>query len=84
MIYLGPVFQYAIGNMSILFVGEANLAKELLQSSSQSLGRPSYLKKNASALVGHSIISSNGEAWSQQRRIIAPEFFVDRVKVLLV
>ena len=32
-------------------------------------------------MFGHGILASNGPAWAQQRKVIAPEFFLDKVKV---
>jgi hypothetical protein len=32
-------------------------------------------------LLGNGIVRSNGLVWAQQRKIVAPEFYMDKVKV---
>jgi hypothetical protein len=39
------------------------------------------LQKERGALLGMGILTSNGELWEHQRKVIAPEFFMDKVKV---
>lgn len=51
------------------------------QSITLGLGKPSYVTKRLSPLLGNGILRSNGHFWVHQRKIIAPEFFMDKVKV---
>ncbi|KAK2979488.1 hypothetical protein RJ640_002021 [Escallonia rubra] len=44
-------------------------------------GRPLSGTKELRALLGQGILNSNGAHWAHQRKIIAPELFVDKVKV---
>lgn len=80
-LFTGPTYLYTIGSMPVLYVGDPLLAKELFFKYSY-LCKPSYIGKNRGAILGkNSVITSNGEEWARQRRIIAPEFFVDKIKV---
>jgi cytochrome P450 family 714 subfamily C len=57
------------------------MVKELANFKSLDLGKPSYLQKELGALLGTGILTSNGDLWVHQRKVIAPEFFMDKVKV---
>ncbi|XP_074566270.1 cytochrome P450 714B3-like [Curcuma longa] len=76
----GPVFSYSMGNVVALHVSHPDAVKEISLCSSSDLGKASYLKKTHEPLFGQGILKSNGESWSHQRKIIAPEFFSDKVK----
>jgi cytochrome P450 family 714 subfamily C len=57
------------------------MGKELASSKSLDLGKPSYLQKELGALLGMGILTSNGDLWVHQRKVIAPEFYMGKVKV---
>ncbi|KAG6489091.1 cytochrome P450 714B3-like [Zingiber officinale] len=76
----GPVFSYSMGNVVALHVSHPDVVKEISLCSSSDLGKATYLKKTHEPLFGQGILKSNGESWSRQRKIIAPEFFSDKVK----
>ncbi|GLT39661.1 hypothetical protein SLA2020_138410 [Shorea laevis] len=76
----GPVFMYSTGNIQILCITDVEMVKEMSLHTSLSLGKPSYLSKDRGPLLGKGILSSSGPLWAHQRKIIAPEFFPDRVK----
>nr|CAN82563.1 hypothetical protein VITISV_039811 [Vitis vinifera] len=56
------------------YVREINLSKTL------DLGKPSYLQKDRGPLLGKGLITSNGAVWLHQRKTIAPQLFMDKVK----
>ncbi|XP_010922815.1 cytochrome P450 714C2 [Elaeis guineensis] len=76
----GPTFIYSTGSMQLLHVGHPDLVKEISICKSFDLGKPSYMQKERGALFGEGIITSNGAVWAHQRKIIAPEFFMDKIK----
>lgn len=59
------------------------VVKEMNQSISWELGKPSYITKRLAPMLGNGILRSNGHSWAQQRKIVAPEFFMDKVKVII-
>jgi hypothetical protein len=59
------------------------MVKEIILNTSLKLGKPSYLSKDMGPLLGQGIVSSSGLIWAHQRKIIAPEFYLDKVKVSL-
>ncbi|GMP62179.1 hypothetical protein CsSME_00024377 [Camellia sinensis var. sinensis] len=77
----GPTFMYSTGNMQVLCITDPEMAKEVSLCTSSSLGKPSYLSKDRGALLGQGILTSNGPHWAHQRKIIAPEFYPEKVKV---
>lgn len=76
----GPVYTYSTGNRQHLYVNHPEMVKEMNQSTSLELGKPSYVTKTLAPMLGNGILRSNGNTWAHQRRIVAPEFFMDKVK----
>ncbi|XWS77351.1 hypothetical protein CRYUN_Cryun01aG0253800 [Craigia yunnanensis] len=74
------VFLYSTGNLQLLCTTDMEMVKEIGLHKSLSLGKPSYLTKDRGPLFGQGILSSSGPIWAHQRKIIAPQFFPDRVK----
>ncbi|XP_062186463.1 cytochrome P450 714B1-like [Phragmites australis] len=79
----GPMFSYSIGNMVFLHVSRADVVRDLSLCVSLDLGKSSYMKVTHRPLFGDGILKSSGEAWAHQRRLIAPEFFPDKVKSMV-
>ncbi|GMH26543.1 hypothetical protein Nepgr_028386 [Nepenthes gracilis] len=76
----GSIFLYSTGNMQILCIMDPDMVKEIGLCTSLDLGKPSYLSKERGPLLGLGILSSSGPFWAFQRKTIAPEFYVDKVK----
>ncbi|MCL7050475.1 hypothetical protein MKW94_017358 [Papaver nudicaule] len=76
----GTTFMYETGTLQHLYVGDPNLVKEISLCQSLALGKPTYRNKELAPLFGHGVIKTNGHIWAHQRKIIAPEFFIDKVK----
>lgn len=70
-----------MGNVVFLHVSRPDVVRDINLCVSLDLGKSSYLKATHEPLFGGGILKSNGEAWLHQRKIIAPEFFLDKVKV---
>lgn len=77
----GQIYTYSTGNKQHLYVNHPELVKEMNQCITFGLGKPSYITKRLAPLLGNGILRSNGHFWAQQRKIVAPEFFMDKVKV---
>ncbi|KAH6809938.1 cytochrome P450 [Perilla frutescens var. frutescens] len=76
----GPIYTYSTGNKQHLYINHPELVKEMNHSISSDLGKPSYITKRLAPMLGNGILRSNGHLWAQQRKIVAPEFFMDKVK----
>ncbi|KAG8079299.1 hypothetical protein GUJ93_ZPchr0007g3790 [Zizania palustris] len=66
--------------MVFLHVSRPDLVRELCLCVSLDLGKSSYMKATHLPLFGEGILKSSGHAWAHQRKLIAPEFFLDKVK----
>ncbi|CAI9091931.1 OLC1v1027052C1 [Oldenlandia corymbosa var. corymbosa] len=76
----GLVYTYSTGNKQHLYINNPELVKEMNQSVTMQLGKPTYITKRLQPMLGNGILRSNGSFWAQQRKILAPEFFMDKVK----
>ncbi|KAK4488562.1 hypothetical protein RD792_004328 [Penstemon davidsonii] len=79
----GPTFVYSTGNIQLLCITNLDIIKELSLYTSLNIGKPSYLSTEQGPLLGRGILTSNGPYWAHQRKIIAPEFYLDKVKSLV-
>lgn len=76
----GSIYFYATGSIQVLNVTDSDMVKALANYKALDLGKPSFLQKDRGALLGMGILTANGELWVHQRKVIAPEFFMDKVK----
>ncbi|GMI81544.1 cytochrome P450, family 714, subfamily A, polypeptide 1, EUI-like p450 A1 [Hibiscus trionum] len=76
----GQIYTYSTGLRQHLYVGDLEILKEMNQLNTLQLGKDSYITKALQPMLGNGIIRSNGQFWAHQRKIIAPEFFMDKVK----
>ncbi|GLT57795.1 hypothetical protein SLA2020_307440 [Shorea laevis] len=79
----GSVYMYSTGNKQHLYISRPDLLKELNLHKSLALGRPTYLTAATEPMLGNGVIKANGESWAYQRKLIAPEFFLHKVKGIL-
>ncbi|PSR95001.1 Cytochrome P450 714C2 like [Actinidia chinensis var. chinensis] len=79
----GQVFMFSLGNIQILHVNQPDMVREITTCTSLDLGKPSYQQKERGALLGQGILTSNGTVWAHQRKIIAPELYMEKVKGMM-
>lgn len=79
----GPNFIYSTGSIHLFCITDPELVRELSLSTSLSIGKPSYQPRERGPLLGVGIATSNGPIWAHQRKIIAPQFYPDKVKVMM-
>jgi len=79
----GQVFLFALGNTQIIHVNEPDTVKEITTCVSLDLGKPTYQHKERGALLGQGILTSNGAVWAHQRKILAPELYMEKVKGMM-
>lgn len=72
---------FSLGNIQILHMNHPDAVKEISICTSLDLGKPSYQVKERGPLLGQGILTSNGAIWAHQRKILAPEFYMENVKV---
>ncbi|XP_030962727.1 cytochrome P450 714C2-like [Quercus lobata] len=79
----GQVFVFSLGNTQILLVTQPDMVREISTCTSLDLGKPSYQHKDRGPLLGQGILTSNGAVWAHQRKILAPELYMEKVKGMM-
>ncbi|KAJ1276217.1 hypothetical protein BS78_05G197600 [Paspalum vaginatum] len=79
----GPVFLYSTGAVDILHVSDPDMVKDIGHRTPSELGKPNYLKRSRKALFGGGILTVNGDEWAYHRKILAPEFFMEKIKGMI-
>ncbi|XP_044396287.1 cytochrome P450 714C3 isoform X1 [Triticum aestivum] len=79
----GSVFLYSSGGREILHVSQPDMVKDIDHWTPSELGKPNYLKKTRKALLGGGLLTVNGDEWAYQRKTMAPEFFMDKIKGMI-
>ncbi|KAL2238449.1 cytochrome P450 714C2 [Sesamum indicum] len=79
----GEVFMFALGNTQILHVTQPDMVREITTCTSLELGKPLYQAQERGSLLGQGILTSNGPYWAHQRKVIAPELYMDKVKGMM-
>ncbi|KAK9757741.1 hypothetical protein RND81_01G183200 [Saponaria officinalis] len=74
------MFVYSTGSMQMLCITDPNIVKEIVLKTSLDSGKPAYLSKDRGPLLGQGVITSSGSLWAYQRKLIAPEFFPNKIK----
>ncbi|XAR60839.1 hypothetical protein NMG60_11034363 [Bertholletia excelsa] len=77
------VFMFSLGNIQILHVNQPDMVREITTCTSLDLGKPAYQQQERGSLLGQGILTSNGAVWAQQRKIIAPELYMEKVKGMM-
>lgn len=80
----GPIFLFSSGSIQWLNVQDIEMVKEIVMNTSMNLGKPSFISKDNGPLIGQGILSSSGLLWAHQRKIIAPELYLNKVKVSII
>ena len=79
----GSTFMFSIGNIQILHMSDPGVLREISTCTSLDLGSPSFLSRALGPLFGQGILPSNGATWAHQRKIVAPELYMGKVKVYI-
>lgn len=81
LLLTGPTYLYWMERRPALYVTDPGLIKDISLCVSLDLGKPRHHQKGQEPLFGQGILKSNGPVWVHQRKKIAPEFYMDKVKV---
>ncbi|KAK6788277.1 hypothetical protein RDI58_016802 [Solanum bulbocastanum] len=79
----GEVFMFSLGNTQIVHVTQPEMVREITTCTSLDLGKPAYQAKERGSLLGNGILTSNGPFWAHQRKILAPELYMEKVKGMI-
>jgi cytochrome P450 len=79
----GSTFMFSLGYVQLLHVSDPEVVREISTCTSLDFGSPSCLSKAFRSLFGQGIVNSNGATWAHQRKIVAPELYMGKVKVYI-
>ncbi len=70
-------------NPMIMLTRDAEIAKHILQKNHKNYHKSELQSKYLSRYVGHGLLTSNGDYWLRQRRLIQPAFHRKKIQNLL-
>uniref|UniRef100_J3M884 Uncharacterized protein n=1 Tax=Oryza brachyantha TaxID=4533 RepID=J3M884_ORYBR len=79
----GETYLYWLRRRPALYVTDPELIGEIGRCVSLDMGKPKYLQKGQEPLFGGGVLKANGACWARQRRVIAPEFYMARVRSMV-
>uniref|UniRef100_A0A0E0G9D3 Cytochrome P450 n=1 Tax=Oryza nivara TaxID=4536 RepID=A0A0E0G9D3_ORYNI len=79
----GETYLYWLRRRPALYVTDPELIGEIGRCVSLDMGKPKYLQKGQEPLFGGGVLKANGACWARQRKVIAPEFYMARVRAMV-
>ncbi|CAN6337270.1 unnamed protein product [Urochloa humidicola] len=79
----GETYVYWLRRRPALYVTDPELIREIGRCVSLDLGKPTYLQKGQEPLFGRGVLKANGAEWHRQRKLIAPEFYMAKVRAMV-
>jgi cytochrome P450 len=81
--FAGETYLYWLRRRPALYVTDPELIGEIGRCVSLDMGKPKYLQKGQEPLFGGGVLKANGACWARQRKVIAPEFYMARVRAMV-
>ncbi|WP_373057850.1 cytochrome P450 [Zunongwangia sp. H14] len=80
----GDIFQINVGfGRKIVFCRDARLAEYVLQKNQKNYHKSNIQTKEMAKYIGHGLLTTDGEKWRKQRRMIQPAFHKKQLALLL-
>ncbi|WP_370449364.1 cytochrome P450 [Aquimarina sp. BL5] len=79
----GDVFEVNLGfGNSVIFTRDAGFAKHMLQNQHRKYHKSPLQSKELARYIGNGLLTSNGDHWLRQRRLIQPAFYKKKIDVI--
>ncbi|GAA3508831.1 cytochrome P450 [Aquimarina addita] len=79
----GSIFEVSLGfGKSAIFTRDAGFAKHMLQTQHKRYHKSPLQSEELARYVGNGLLTSNGEYWLKQRRLIQPAFYKKQLDVI--
>ncbi|KAF7008017.1 hypothetical protein CFC21_022885 [Triticum aestivum] len=76
----GDTYLYWLGQRPALYVTDPELIRAIGRCDSLDMGKPTFQQKGQEPLFGAGVLKANGACWARQRKVIAPEFYMAKVR----
>jgi len=79
----GDVFEVNLGfGNTVVFTRDAGFAKHMLQNEHRKYYKSPLQSKELARYIGNGLLTSNGEHWLKQRRLIQPAFYKKKIDII--
>jgi cytochrome P450 len=78
----GEIVGFRLGPMTVYLVTQPEHVQQVLQTDARSYGKGSDIWKATRPLFGNGLVSSDGDFWRRQRRMMQPLFSAERLAAL--
>jgi cytochrome P450 len=75
----GDVAYFRLGPLRVYQVNHPDLIREILVEQASKFNKPGLLKSASRRMLGQGLLTSDGELWKQQRKLIQPAFRHERL-----
>lgn len=80
---LGDIFEVNLGfGKKAIFTRDAGMAKHMLQDQHRKYHKSPLQSKDLAKYIGNGLLTSNGQYWLQQRRLIQPAFYKKKLDII--
>ena len=75
----GDVLRYPLGPLAVYLVSHPDGVRRILQDNARNYSKDTFQYNLLAAITGHGLLTSDGDLWLRQRRLIQPAFHRQRI-----
>jgi len=70
----GDIAYYSVGGLHVYHINHPDLIRQVLVDESEKFHKARFIKRGFAPLAGEGLLTSDGDLWRRQRRLIQPAF----------